>query len=306
MQPSLSSFSFRCNSPSQTSSYIFFLFVSGVVFFCTGFLLSIFGFQSCQLESLTSCSVTFKVVGPSLAVIGLASVLMARSRAKLEMRRRQLVGDHTDPDALFFCGESRQFIQFLIFGFLFVTCGILISVLGVWIPGCSIGIQNPNVNGTASDYKNCGFLSLQIMGPLIVMVGLSFFVLAHIKKRQNSSDGNDDSTEEESRAQGDEPFHITVGDSVIIFPPPPPPYFFGPVSSNSNHSGNALARSENPPFITVYLIQDILLTIKAVPETRMPSTLFLCQVLRKVIPTRLSSQSHLQSMKRKTLAHRNL
>ncbi|KAE8636000.1 hypothetical protein XENTR_v10002807 [Xenopus tropicalis] len=247
MQPPFFSFSFRPLSSGHASRLIFFLFVFGVVVFCAGFLLSIFGFQSCTSDTLSSCNVTFKVVGPALAVVGLASVLMARSRARLEVRRREMVGDQTDPDTVFLCGESRQFIQFLIFGILFVSSGILISVLGVWIPGCGLGLPHHNVNGTVSDYKTCGFLSLQIMGPLIVLLGLCFFVVAHVKKRHNSSERDDSTTEDEPQTPTDEPFHITVGDSVILFPPPPPPYFLDPSSQTAHHGGNPLPRSENPP-----------------------------------------------------------
>ncbi|NP_001086574.1 transmembrane protein 171 L homeolog isoform X1 [Xenopus laevis] len=247
MQPTFLSFSFRSVSPRHGSRFIFILFVFGVLLFCTGFLLSIFGFQSCTSDTLSGCSMTFKVVGPALAVVGLASVLMARSRARLEVRRREMAGDQTDPDTVFLCGESRQFIQFLIFGVLFVTSGILISVLGVWIPGCGLGSPHHNVNGTVSDFKTCGFLSLQIMGPLIVLLGLCFFVVAHVKKRHNSSETDDSTTEDEPQTPTDEPFHITVGDSVIIFPPPPPPYFSDPSSQTTHHGGSTLPRSENPP-----------------------------------------------------------
>ncbi|XP_053331535.1 transmembrane protein 171-like [Spea bombifrons] len=237
MQPPFFSFAFGSQSPRWASKIIFFLFVLGGVLFCAGFALSIFGFQSCQSDNFSSCSMTFKVLGPSLAVIGLASLLMARSRARLERRRRELAGDQTDPDSNFLCGESRQFIQYLIFGILFVICGILISVLGVWIPGCNSVSQN--VNGTDATYKNCGFLSLQIMGPVIVLIGLCFFVAAHIKKKHNLSDAND--SEEEPETPTNEPFHITVGDAVIIFPPPPPPYFA------ETPSASASPMSENPP-----------------------------------------------------------
>ncbi|KAM8960826.1 transmembrane protein 171 [Pelodytes ibericus] len=244
MQPTFLSFAFGSQSPGRTSRYIFFMFVFGVMLFCAGFILSIFGFQSCQLNSFSKCNMTFKVVGPALAVIGLASVLLARSRAKLEQRRRELAGDQTDPDSAFLCGESRQFIQYLIFGFLFVTCGILISILGVWIPGCNS--LSPSINGTNSNYRNCGFLSLQIMGPLIVLTGLCFFVIAHIKKKHNFSDSNE-SIDDEPQTPVDEPFHITVGDAVIIFPPPPPPYFSTSSMTTPSQGGNAMSTSENPP-----------------------------------------------------------
>ncbi|XP_073480431.1 transmembrane protein 171 isoform X2 [Aquarana catesbeiana] len=240
------SFPFGSNRAARSSRLIFIMLVFGVMLFCAGFLLSIFGFQTCQLDNFNNCSLTFKVLGPALAVIGLGSVVMARSKARLEARRRQCEGDQTDPDSLFFCGESRQFIQFLIFGFLFVACGILVSVLGVWIPGCGSVSPSQNVTGTGTSYRNCGLLSLQIMGPLIVLIGLCFFVVAHIKKKRSFSDNNESIIDEEPQSPIDEPFQITVGDAIIIFPPPPPPYFADPSSSGTGQ-GSPLPRSDNPP-----------------------------------------------------------
>ncbi|MEE6458642.1 hypothetical protein FKM82_000369 [Ascaphus truei] len=247
MQPPLFSFPFGSERPGRASIFIFLLFVFGVVLFCAGFLLSIFGFQSCPSDSFSSCSLSYKVAGPALAVIGLCFVLLARSRARLELRRRQLEGNQVNPDSFFLCGESRQFIQFLIFGFLFVTSGILLSILGVWVPGCSSGWQNPNANGTSTEYRNCGFLSLQIMGPLIILVGLCFFVVAHIKKSHNFNESPESSIDDEQQIRTEEPLHITVGDAVIIFPPPPPPYFADPLSPAASNGGSALSRSDNPP-----------------------------------------------------------
>ncbi|XP_029430619.1 transmembrane protein 171 isoform X1 [Rhinatrema bivittatum] len=243
MNPFAVSPSFWSRSSGCTSKFIFFLFVFGVVLFCSGILLSIFGFQACQSESLTSCNVALKVVGPSLAVIGLGSVLLARSRARLFVSQRQLQCDQVDPDSIFLCGESRQFAQFLIFGFLFLTSGILISILGVWVPGCNTQWQNQQFNSSSSssvDLKGCGLLSLQIMGPLIVLVGLCFFVVAYIKKKHRQ----DSLQDEELQPQIQEPFHITVGDAVIIFPPPPPPYF---ADSGACNGANGLPVHENPP-----------------------------------------------------------
>nr|XP_033785114.1 transmembrane protein 171 [Geotrypetes seraphini]XP_033785122.1 transmembrane protein 171 [Geotrypetes seraphini]XP_033785128.1 transmembrane protein 171 [Geotrypetes seraphini] len=246
MNPFTNSLSYWNGSRDCTSKLIFFLFVFGVVLLCTGILLSIFGFQACQSENLTSCNVALKVIGPSLAVIGLGLILLARSRARLFVSQRQLRGDQVDPDGTFLCGESRQFAQFLIFGFLFLTSGILISVLGVWVPGCNAVWQNEQFNSSSSseaDLKHCGLLSLQIMGPLIVLVGLSFFVVAYIKKKQREESSED----EEQQSHIQEPFHITVGDAVIIFPPPPPPYFADTSTSGAYNSTNSLPTSESPP-----------------------------------------------------------
>ncbi|XP_072462421.1 transmembrane protein 171 [Notamacropus eugenii] len=237
----------------RISKIIFFLFVFGVILLCAGVLLSIFGFQTCQYETLIDCSAVLKIVGPSCAVIGLGAIILARSRAKLQLRERQLRGNQVDPDSFFICGESRQFAQFLIFGFLFLTSGMLISVLGIWVPGCnSEWTQQPfNNTGTSSaDPQACGFLSLQVMGPLIVLIGLCFFVVAHIKKRNSLSSSQDSSESEERRSRNNEPVQVTVGDAVIIFPPPPPSYFSNVSTStvaSHNSASNSLPLSENPP-----------------------------------------------------------
>ncbi|CAH2296916.1 transmembrane 171 isoform X1 [Pelobates cultripes] len=246
MLPTLLSFTMGCHSTGRSSKFIFFMFVFGTMLFCAGFVLSIFGFQTCQMNTFYTCSMTFKVMGPALSVIGLGLVLLARSKARLEQRRRELEGNQTDPDSFFLCGESRQFIQFLIFGFLFVTSGILISVLGVWIPGCNITSQN--VNGTEISSRSCGFLSLQIMGPLVVLIGLCFFAVAHIKKKHNLADSNDSIDDDDDiQTPTDEPFHITVGDTVIVFPPPPPPYFAGTSSATPRQGCGTMPMNENPP-----------------------------------------------------------
>ncbi|XP_068941503.1 transmembrane protein 171 isoform X1 [Petaurus breviceps papuanus] len=240
-------------SGRRISKIIFFLFVFGVILLCAGILLSIFGFQTCQYETLPDCSAVLKIVGPSCAVVGLGAIILARSRAKLQLRERQLQGNQVDPDSFFLCGESRQFAQFLIFGFLFLTSGMLISVLGIWVPGCNSGWPQPPFNDTdtsSAEPQACGFLSLQIMGPLIVLIGLCFFVVAHIKKRHNLSSSQDSSESEERRSHNNEPVQVTVGDAVIIFPPPPPPYFSSASTSTvatHNSASNSLPLSENPP-----------------------------------------------------------
>ncbi|XP_032134512.1 transmembrane protein 171 isoform X1 [Sapajus apella] len=236
----------------HVSKLIFCFFVFGAVLLCVGVLLSIFGFQACQYKPLPDCSMVLKVAGPACAVIGLGAVILARSRAQLQLHTGLQRGHQMDPDQAFICGESRQFAQCLIFGFLFLTSGMLISVLGIWVPGCgSDWAQEPlNETDTANtEPRICGFLSLQIMGPLIVLVGLCFFVVAHIKKRNTLNAGQDASESEEGQIQSTEPVQVTVGDSVIIFPPPPPPYF--PESSASavteSPGTNSQLPNENPP-----------------------------------------------------------
>ncbi|XP_062939320.1 transmembrane protein 171 isoform X2 [Cynocephalus volans] len=231
---------------------IFFFFVFGATLLCVGVLLSIFGFQACHNETAPDCSVVLKVAGPACAVVGLGAVILARSQARLQLRERWCQGNHTDPDRTFICGESRQFAQCLIFGFLFLTSGMLISILGIWVPGCGSGWTKEPLNDTDTDEAEpqiCGFLSLQILGPLIVLMGLCFFVVAHVKKRNNVNTGQDASEREERQTQSTEPVQVTVGDSVIIFPPPPPPYF--PESSASavtpSPGVNSLLPNENPP-----------------------------------------------------------
>ncbi|XP_053444892.1 transmembrane protein 171 isoform X1 [Nycticebus coucang] len=234
------------------SKLVFFFFVFGAILLCVGVLLSIFGFQACQYESLPHCSMVLKVAGPACAMVGLGAVILARSRARLQFREGRRQGYQADPDRAFICGESRQFAQCLIFGFLFLTSGMLISVLGVWVPGCGSGWEQEPLNDTDSadeETQICGFLSLQIMGPLIVLVGLCFFVVAHVKKRHELNADQDAPDSEERQTQSTEPVQVTVGDSVIVFPPPPPPYF--PESSAAavtrSPGANNLLPNENPP-----------------------------------------------------------
>ncbi|XP_033617271.1 transmembrane protein 171 isoform X1 [Fukomys damarensis] len=236
----------------RTSKLVFFLFVFGAVLLCVGLLLSIFGYQACQYEPLPDCSMVLKVAGPSCAVVGLGAVILARSRARLQLLVGRRRGNQVDSNQAFLCGESRQFAQCLIFGFLFLTSGLLISILGIWVPGCSSDwAQDPlnETDTTNTESQICGFLSLQIMGPLIVLMGLCFFVVAHVKKKNNLSVSQDASESEEGHVPSTEPVHVTVGDSVIIFPPPPPPYF--PESSTSAGSqspgANSLLPTDSPP-----------------------------------------------------------
>lgn len=236
----------------RVSRFIFFFFVLGAILLCVGILLSIFGYQACQYEKLPDCSVVLKVAGPACAVVGLGAVILARSRARLQLQERRRRGLQLDPDRAFLCGESRQFAQCLIFGFLFLASGMLISVLGIWVPGCGSVWAQESLNETDSadaEPQICGLLSLQIMGPLVVLVGLCFFVVAHIKKKNNLNVDHESAESEERQAQGTEPVQVTVGDAVIIFPPPPPPYF--PESSASTRApspgANSLLPSENPP-----------------------------------------------------------
>ncbi|KAJ1209122.1 hypothetical protein NDU88_004500 [Pleurodeles waltl] len=192
---------------------------------------------------------TLKVLGPSLAALGLGSIVVAKSRARLYFRQRPLQGDQVDTESFFLCGENNQFAQFLIFGFLFLASGLLISVLGMWVPGCSTGSHHQQGNNTSTpniEFQSCGLLSLQIMGPLIVLVGLSFFVVAHIKKKHIPTPNEEESLEEQP-APASVPFQITVGDAVLAFPPPPPPYFAEPHSPWSNSLNIRLQNGENPP-----------------------------------------------------------
>ncbi|XP_063520945.1 transmembrane protein 171 isoform X3 [Pongo pygmaeus] len=198
----------------HVSKLIFCFFVFGAVLLCVGVLLSIFGFQACQYKPLPDCPMVLKVAGPACAVVGLGAVILARSRAQLQLRAGLQRGQQMDPDQAFICGESRQFAQCLIFGFLFLTSGMLISVLGIWVPGCGSSWAQEPLNETDSgdsEPRMCGFLSLQIMGPLIVLVGLCFFVVAHVKKRNTLNAGQDASEREEGQIQIMEPVQVTVG-----------------------------------------------------------------------------------------------
>ncbi|XP_059031204.1 transmembrane protein 171 isoform X2 [Mustela lutreola] len=196
----------------RVSKLIFFLFIFGAILLCVGVLLSIFGFQACEYKIFPDCSLVLKVAGPACAAVGLGAVILARSRARLQLREGRLRGRQVDPDRAFICGESRQFAQCLIFGFLFLTSGMLVSILGIWVPGCgSDWAQEPlNETDTAdTEPQICGFLSLQIMGPLIVLMGLCFFVVAHVK-RNNLNEGQDASESEDRQTQSMEPVQVTV------------------------------------------------------------------------------------------------
>ncbi|NXK49107.1 TM171 protein, partial [Chauna torquata] len=233
----------------QHGKLIFFLFVFGAVLLCAGFLLSVFILQSCPYETFRDCNGVLKAAGPVLAVTGLVCILLARSRARLYIRQRQLQNEQVY--SLVFCRGSCQFAQFLIFGFLFLTSGMLISILGIWVPGCSPGWHSVQLNQTSSSDVNlqgCGFLSLQILGPLIVLTGLCFFVIAHVKKKQNLN-LNQESCENEEHPQSPGSFQVTVGDAVMVFPAPPPPYFVDSVSPPVTHClmSSVLPASENPP-----------------------------------------------------------
>ncbi|NXI66633.1 TM171 protein, partial [Anseranas semipalmata] len=233
----------------QHGKLIFFLFVFGAVLLCAGFLLSVFVLLSCPYETFSDCNGVLKTAGPVLAVTGLVCVLLARSRAGLYIRQRQLQNEQVY--SLVFCQGSCQFAQFLIFGFLFLTSGMLISILGIWVPGCSPGWHSVQLNQTSSSDVNlqgCGFPSLQILGPLIVLTGLCFFVIAHVKKKQNLN-LNQESCENEEHPQSPESFQVTIGDAVMVFPPPPPPYFADPMSPTVTHCpmSSGLPASENPP-----------------------------------------------------------
>nr|XP_009936483.1 PREDICTED: transmembrane protein 171 [Opisthocomus hoazin] len=234
---------------AQHGRLIFFLFVFGAVLLCAGFLLSVFILQSYPSGTFSDCNKVLKAAGPVLAVAGLVCVLLAQSKARLYIRQRQLQNEQVY--SLVFCHGSCQFAQFLIFGFLFLTSGMLISILGIWVPGCSTSWQSVQLNHTGSsdvDLQGCGFLSLQIMGPLIVLTGLCFFVIAHVKKKQNLN-LNQESCENEEHPQSPESFQVTVGDAVMVFPPPPPPYFADPVSPTVTRClmSSGLPASENPP-----------------------------------------------------------
>ncbi|XP_010586511.3 transmembrane protein 171 isoform X1 [Loxodonta africana] len=236
----------------HVSKLIFLLFVFGAILLCVGVLLCIFGFQVCQYEAFLNCAPVLKAIGPMCAVIGLGTVILARSWARLQVLEGQLQDNQVDPNGAFICGESRQFAQYLIFGFLFLTSGMLISILGIWVPGCGSGwAQEPlnETDTTDSEPRICGFLTLQIMGPLIVLVGLCFFVVAHVKRRNRLSVGQDASENEEGQTQSTESVQVTVGDAVIIFPPPPPPYFPEPSASAVTQTApaNSLLPNESPP-----------------------------------------------------------
>uniref|UniRef100_G1KJ11 Transmembrane protein 171 n=1 Tax=Anolis carolinensis TaxID=28377 RepID=G1KJ11_ANOCA len=191
---------------------ISFLFVFGITLLCAGFLLSMFVLQTCPSGGFGDCKGALKIIGPLLAVVGLVCIILAQSRAKGYLQEVQLHNDQVY--GFVFCRGNCQFAQFLVFGFLFLTSGMLISVLGIWIPGCSPGWryqQQFNHSNTSSvELQDCGFHSVQTMGPLIVLIGLCFFVIAHIKKKQNVNLVQESSAHEEEQLNPDS-FHVTVG-----------------------------------------------------------------------------------------------
>uniref|UniRef100_A0A8C3M1F7 Transmembrane protein 171 n=1 Tax=Chrysolophus pictus TaxID=9089 RepID=A0A8C3M1F7_CHRPC len=236
----------------QHSKATFFLFLFGAVLLCGGFLLSVFTLQSCPFETFSDCSGVLKASGPVLGVTGLLCILIARSKARLYTSQRQLQNERIC--RLFFCRGNCQFAQFLIFGFLFLTSGMLISILGIWVPGCSPGWPSTQLNQTSSsdgDLQGCGFLSFQILGPFIVLTGLCFFVIAHVKKKQNLN-LNEEPLENEERTQSPESFQVTLGDAVLMFPPPPPPYFADPLSPAVTHCLMSNASPAPPPYHSVF------------------------------------------------------
>lgn len=186
---------------------ISFLFVFGITLLCAGFLLSMFVLQTCPSGAFNDCKGALKIIGPLLAVVGLICIILAQSQTKGSLREMHR------GYGFVFCRGNCQFAQFLVFGFLFLTSGMLISVLGIWIPRCSPRLPNQQLNQTSTsdlELQYCGFLSVQTMGPLIVLVGLCFFVIAHIKKKQNLNLIQESSVNEDEQ-QSPELFQVTVG-----------------------------------------------------------------------------------------------
>lgn len=235
----------------RVSLLVFALFVGGAALLCVGALLALFGFQACAAAA-PDCSVGLRVAGPACAALGVGGLILARSRARLQRRQRRRRGAPADPGPAFACGESRQFAQCLVLGFLLLASGMLVSVLGVWAPGCGAAWAQEPLNDTdaaADEPPICRLPSLQILGPLVVLLGLCFFVGAHVKRRSGLGarpDGHDghDGEEPPARSQSTEPVQVAVGDAVILFPPPPPPYFpEAPASAGTQAAGP----SELPP-----------------------------------------------------------
>ncbi|XP_053319628.1 transmembrane protein 171-like [Spea bombifrons] len=152
---------------------------------------------------------------------------MAEFTARQDRRRRESTGDHSNPDSRFLHGKSRQFVQFLTLGILFVGCGILIAIPGVVVSECK------PVPKTATAPGFCENRSLQISGLVIAAVGLFFCLLAHMTRNHLVDDVPE--SEEEPR---DQPFSIMLEGEVYMFPPPPPPYF---------PRGCNMPTSEDPP-----------------------------------------------------------
>ncbi|XP_019373217.1 PREDICTED: transmembrane protein 171 [Gavialis gangeticus] len=201
--------------------FIFFISVFGVVLLCAGFLLLVFIFQSCPSETSSDSNAGLKAVGLVLSVAGLACALLVRSREKFHLRQRQL--QNAQVLSLTSSQRSCQSAYLLIFGFLVLTSGILIGILGIWVPSCSPERQHLQLNQTIASevgHQGCGFLSLQIVGPFLVLTGLCLLVIAYTKRKQNLN-----LCQESSESEGQPPiletFQATADNIVMALPPPP-------------------------------------------------------------------------------------
>uniref|UniRef100_H3ALX4 Transmembrane protein 171 n=1 Tax=Latimeria chalumnae TaxID=7897 RepID=H3ALX4_LATCH len=242
-------------SGGPTNKCGFFLCTFGAVCVSVGIFLLILGFWSCHPEELGSCYMVLKIGGPSLAAFGVGSIILARFKTRLYLRRRQLEDEQVDLDTFLFCGENRPFSCLVITGFLCLIGGILITLIKFLVPGCEVVLQNQFINGKLPpnvESRVCGFLPMQILGAAIAFLGLCFFVVACFKRRQAPSGTQENlSVMEDGGFQASESFQVVVGNAIVTFPPPPPSYFTEsppPGGSRQSHPS-----SGNPPsYCSIY------------------------------------------------------
>nr|XP_014345571.1 PREDICTED: transmembrane protein 171 [Latimeria chalumnae] len=202
-------------SGGPTNKCGFFLCTFGAVCVSVGIFLLILGFWSCHPEELGSCYMVLKIGGPSLAAFGVGSIILARFKTRLYLRRRQLEDEQVDLDTFLFCGENRPFSCLVITGFLCLIGGILITLIKFLVPGCEVVLQNQFINGKLPpnvESRVCGFLPMQILGAAIAFLGLCFFVVACFKRRQAPSGTQENlSVMEDGGFQASESFQVVVG-----------------------------------------------------------------------------------------------
>ncbi|XP_075062111.1 transmembrane protein 171-like [Mixophyes fleayi] len=121
------------------------------------------------------------------------------------------------------CGYSRTFFLFGIFGLLLLICGVLMCIVGAWVPGCTLKNSGKGRNDHICD-------PLQKTGPVVILIAAGLLVAAHIKRRRNTQERDETGSAVEARRPANQTVSITVGERVFIFPPPPPSYFCDPLS----------------------------------------------------------------------------
>uniref|UniRef100_A0A8C4SXQ6 Transmembrane protein 61 n=1 Tax=Erpetoichthys calabaricus TaxID=27687 RepID=A0A8C4SXQ6_ERPCA len=150
---------------------------------------------------------------------------------------------------LLMCDKKQWFARFLIFGFLLLSVGLLVTVIGFWFPPCDTqasGEHSGDGTSPATENKTCNFLTLQILGPLVSAVGIALLVIGCIRRKQNLIGSQEDAPLPAEQPDSLEPCQITIGETVVIFPPPPPAYF-PDAPPLRNVGGSAQSTYSSPP-----------------------------------------------------------